>query len=597
VENLPGLFFEVARDGAILGASRALAEAFGVAGPGQLRGQPIGSYLPAAIPGSPLIQEIGEKGEIRDVPIRLAIPGGIERTAFLSARADSVERLSPCPWTGCLIVPSGAPSPLSSTDGRFSGTSIGADWDLLNKTRAEMQAQIDDLSLRFPSSGANPSCVNDVPPLLRSSVRLYSALLPRLEAMLALNASPGRHPFDARAAVAALCRASGRLLRNAGIDLIFDAQPAFPARVTACERKLTACVNLLLGMASTADDAREIVVQMGIEDRRFLSIEFVVRSADGAPSEQDVRQVDLANRLAATENGSVAVELVSPDCRKYVLRIGLEALDGAVPPATGSNAKAVNPALQALRVLIAGSGEGRSAVLAGWMKRQRADVTLSPAVRDVPQACRGVRPDIAILRLSECPELPEFLCNVPVLGLRTSRIPPPGWCRTSIEMPVVEEDLLEAVNALLTRLDTPAAEPQPPASADAVRILAVEDNMINQRVIQKMLAMLGYEFDVVTNGLDALAALRKRPYDAVLMDWEMPVMDGLEATSVIRQLPEPLGRLPIIAVTAHALPGDREACLNGGMNDYVSKPVNVELLRRVIEKWLPRSPRRLRREV
>jgi CheY-like chemotaxis protein len=80
------------------------------------------------------------------------------------------------------------------------------------------------------------------------------------------------------------------------------------------------------------------------------------------------------------------------------------------------------------------------------------------------------------------------------------------------------------------------------------------------------------------------------------MDWEMPIMDGLEATAAIRGLQEPLCRIPIIAVTAHAIPGDRETCLNGGMDDYLSKPLNVELLRQALAKWLPRSPRLLRRE-
>jgi CheY-like chemotaxis protein len=384
------------------------------------------------------------------------------------------------------------------------------------------------------------------------------------------------------------------VLRGAGIDLIFDAQPDYPARVTACEKTLALCVRLLLGAASAADGVREIVVQMALEDRRCLSVEFLVRGSGGAPGEQHARQIELANRLAGTAEGTATAELISPDCRKYVLRMGIETLSGVQPQAGGPAAKAVNPALQALRVLIVGAGEGRSAVLAGWMRRQRADVTLSSDMRDVPLACRGTRPDIAIVGLSKDPELPEFLRDVPVLGLGSCLIPPPGWCQAAIEMPVLEEDLLDAVNALLTHLDTPAEERQQPAGTDGVRILAVEDNLVNQRVIQKMLVVLGYECDVAENGLEALAALRKRPYDAVLMDWEMPVMDGLEATSVIRQFPEPLCLLPVIAVTAHALPGDRETCLDGGMDDYLSKPVNVEMLHNAIEKWLPSSPRRLR---
>ena len=124
----------------------------------------------------------------------------------------------------------------------------------------------------------------------------------------------------------------------------------------------------------------------------------------------------------------------------------------------------------------------------------------------------------------------------------------------------------------------------------------MDDNPVNQRIIQKILVRLGHEVDLASNGLEALATLRQRPHDLVLMDWEMPIMDGLEATAAIRELPEPLCRIPIIALTAHALDGDRETCLQGGMDDYLAKPVKVESLSRVLGVWLPRSPRLTRRE-
>jgi len=586
-ENPHELSCQVAPDGAILGVSEAFAATLGVADAERLKGQPIGSYLPALAAGSLLAREIWERGEIRDVPVRLMLPdGGTERSALLSARVDPRDGSGPRMWTGRLAL---LPSTVSPSDARFFAMPVVADWSLLDQTRAEMQSEIEEISLQFP-----PSILGEVPSSLRSAIRIYTEFLPRLEAMLAFNTQLSRQEFDARSTLAGLCRASGRLLEKAGIDLIFDVEPAFPARVTACERRLTACAGLLLGAASAADDAREIVVRMAVAEQRFLRVEVCVRPARaGVPqSEQSARQIELANRLAATVDGMVMEKSVSPEYRRYVLRMGFEALDETLPLAGGRAARAANPALQALRVLIVSSGEGRSAVLAEWMRRQRADVTLSPALEDAQLVCRGVRPDIAILELPECPELPEFLSNVPILALRGSFFPAPDWCQTAIEKPVLEEELLEAVNALLPRLDLPAWELRPSASAGTGRILAVEDNLVNQRVIQKMLARLGYEVEVAANGLEAIAAIRTRAYDAILMDWEMPVMDGLEATAVIRQLPEPLCHLPVIAVTAHALRGDREACLNGGMNDYLSKPVDLDMLRDVLEKWLPCAPRR-----
>ncbi len=110
-------------------------------------------------------------------------------------------------------------------------------------------------------------------------------------------------------------------------------------------------------------------------------------------------------------------------------------------------------------------------------------------------------------------------------------------------------------------------------------ILLAEDNMVNQKIMQLMLRKLGYRVDVATNGIEALQALERQPYDVVLMDIQMPEMDGLEATRTIRQR-WPTGEQPyIIAITACMQNGAREICLDAGMDDFVSKPVRLEELR------------------
>ncbi|MFH1114901.1 MAG: PAS domain S-box protein [Pseudomonadota bacterium] len=130
---------------------------------------------------------------------------------------------------------------------------------------------------------------------------------------------------------------------------------------------------------------------------------------------------------------------------------------------------------------------------------------------------------------------------------------------------------------------------QCPGEANNPRVLVVEDNLINRQVAVGILNRLGLRADVATDGAEALRALKSISYDLVLMDVQMPVMDGMEATREIRN-PESAvldHNVPVIAMTAHAMQGDRDKCLKEGMNDYISKPVSRHVLAGVLQKWLP----------
>ncbi|HYZ84194.1 MAG TPA: ATP-binding protein, partial [Bryobacteraceae bacterium] len=149
---------------------------------------------------------------------------------------------------------------------------------------------------------------------------------------------------------------------------------------------------------------------------------------------------------------------------------------------------------------------------------------------------------------------------------------------------------------LLVR-STEQAEPALSSAADAqgtsepapCRILVVEDNEVNQKIALRLIEKSGHQAKAVSNGRLAVEELSTTAYDLVLMDVQMPEMDGFEATMAIRSLDKAIRSVPVIAMTANAMAGDRERCLQAGMDDYVSKPVNLKLLRKTIDKWLIRS--------
>ena len=129
------------------------------------------------------------------------------------------------------------------------------------------------------------------------------------------------------------------------------------------------------------------------------------------------------------------------------------------------------------------------------------------------------------------------------------------------------------------RLDATLAQRHP------LRILLAEDNVVNQKLALRLLQQMGYRADVASNGIEAIECIARQPYDVVLMDVQMPEMDGLEASRRITARWGPAERPRIVAMTANAMQGDREACLAAGMDDYLSKPIRVEELQAALEHW------------
>jgi CheY-like chemotaxis protein len=150
----------------------------------------------------------------------------------------------------------------------------------------------------------------------------------------------------------------------------------------------------------------------------------------------------------------------------------------------------------------------------------------------------------------------------------------------------------DELRAAVARSISPAASPEAaPASTNSklttrpLRVLVAEDTPANQKLIQTILTRRGHHVQIVANGQDAVAAVQATPYDIVLMDIQMPVMGGLEAAEAIRLIPMAAGqaRVPIVALTAHAMRGDERRCLEAGMDAYVAKPIDTRKLIDLIE--------------
>ncbi|MCX6619893.1 MAG: response regulator, partial [Acidobacteria bacterium] len=129
----------------------------------------------------------------------------------------------------------------------------------------------------------------------------------------------------------------------------------------------------------------------------------------------------------------------------------------------------------------------------------------------------------------------------------------------------------------------------PPGAPEGTNVLVVEDNRVNQVVAERMLKRLGYRACLVGDGTTAIEEVQRHSYDLLLMDLHMPGIDGLEATRQIRALAHPTGDIPIVALTASATHEDRQACLAAGMSDYLTKPLDLERLREVLERWSRRE--------
>jgi len=292
--------------------------------------------------------------------------------------------------------------------------------------------------------------------------------------------------------------------------------------------------------------------------------------------------------------------------------------------ASGERPRSIQPELSGLKVLVVDDHRVNRWVLRELLARWGFRVEACPSgsralVMATEAADRGEPFQIAILdyhmprmdglelarTIKAEPRLRDMVLLVlsSVTDRSASQDMRAAGCAAYLVKPVHQSDLM---NALASAWDHRASGQEvpsvpratrsalPPVSEPSIdlRVLVVEDNVINQKVAQRLLAGLGCRVDVAGNGLEALSMVSMAPYGLILMDVQMPEMDGLEATRQIRRRErdgEGGAHIPVVAMTAHAMPNDREMCLDAGMDAYLTKPIRRRELIRVVREYVPEA--------
>jgi signal transduction histidine kinase/DNA-binding response OmpR family regulator/HAMP domain-containing protein len=416
------------------------------------------------------------------------------------------------------------------------------------------------------------------------------------------------------------------------LELACLVSPDVPGRLRGDPGRLRQILTNLVGNAVKFTERGEVVVRAAVNEAAGDTLVLRVEVADtgiGIPPEaqsrlfQSFSQVDssttrkyggtglglaICRRLAELMDGEIGLtsQLGVGSTFWFTARLG-------VPP-LAPTAHPVPPALRGLRVLVvddsATSREILRQHLVGWEADAQEATTASEALAQLRAGAAAGQPYALALIDQNMPEVDGLQLAQAVAadhGLSGTRLVlMTSWRRQAethavrssriavhVTKPVRASQLLERLTALLEGASPAAPDAPPPAAlwagGDArARILVAEDNTVNQQLVVRLLRKREIRADVVANGREAIATLARAPYDLVLMDCQMPEMDGFEATRAIRASETGTERhIPIIALTANAMEGDQERCLSAGMDDYLAKPILPEALYTAIARLLP----------
>ena len=446
--------------------------------------------------------------------------------------------------------------------------------------------------------------------------------------------------FDLRATVEDVARMLAARAQEKGLDLINFIEYDVPANLRGDPFRLRQVLTNLLGNAIKFTEAGEVVVRTSLleETPEGATVRFEVADTGIGMSEEErgrlfrsFSQADasttrryggtglglaISKRLVGIMGGEISVESEPGAGSTFSFTVPLRKAAEGPTPAPGTDAAPRE--LRGLRVLIVDDNATNRRILekqtTAWgMEPASAEGGPAALERLREDAARGEPYDLALLDMQmpamdgmqlarlirEDPGIPApRLLMLTSVGQRgDGEEARRAGISAYLTKPVRQSELRGAITAVLgpshDAADNAADRPlvtrhtlRESAAVSRARVLLAEDNAINQKVAARMLENLGYRVDIVPDGRQALEAVSRADYAAVLMDVQMPVMDGYEATAAIRSLEDPDKRgTPIIAMTANAMAGDREKSIAAGMDDYVPKPVKTEALDATLKRW------------
>ncbi len=429
-----------------------------------------------------------------------------------------------------------------------------------------------------------------------------------------------------------------------GLELLFSLDPEVPTWLRGDPGRLRQILTNLTGNAIKFTPAGEVAIRVSLLEMEENSVllRFAVRDTGiGIPEDKidllfdKFRQVDasttrkyggtglglaISRQLAEMMGGQTGVKSTEGKGSEFwfTARLGR-------PPEGIRSEDAGTANLHGVRILIVDDNETSRHILrermTSWGMRPSVATDGDAAITALVQALEQKDPFNIVVIDMMMPGMdgeatgkaikadPRFqdtkLVMLTSIGARgdAARLQEMGFAAYATK-PIKHQELKAILSLILSGQD-PAGEPGSITTrhtaleslawlgGSSARILIAEDNITNQQVALGMLRKLGLRAEAVANGAEAVRVLESTPYDLVLMDVQMPVMDGLEATRQIRN-PDShaLNRnIPVIAMTANAMQGDREKCFLAGMNDYISKPVTRKMLYETLEKWLPQEPK------